>query len=84
MNYVLKIFERVLRQALFVHIEEHDLLPTGQHGSRATISTLIHLLSHWDCILSGLEENGGVDSVYMDFSKAFDKVETGVLLHKLK
>ena len=26
----------------------------------------------------------GVDSFYLDFSKAFDKVETGVLLHKLR
>ena len=26
----------------------------------------------------------GVDCVYLDFSKAFDKVETGVLLHKLR
>ena len=26
----------------------------------------------------------GVDAVYLDFSKAFDKVETGVLLHKLR
>ena len=27
---------------------------------------------------------GGVDAVYLDFAKAFDKVEHGVLLHKLK
>ena len=25
-----------------------------------------------------------MDAVYLDFSKAFDKVETGVLLHKLR
>ena len=25
-----------------------------------------------------------MDCVYLDFSKAFDKVETGVLLHKLR
>ena len=34
--------------------------------------------------MDGLERGEGVDAVYLDFSKAFDKVETGVLLHKLK
>ena len=34
--------------------------------------------------MEGLEQGGGVDCVYLDFSKAFDKVETGVLLHKLR
>ena len=47
-------------------------------------STLTQLLSHWDSILDGLEKGEGVDAVYLDFSKAFDKVETGVLLHKLR
>ena len=47
-------------------------------------STLTQLLAHWDSILEGLEHGQGVDSVYLDFSKAFDKVETGVLLHKLR
>ena len=47
-------------------------------------STLTQLLAHWDGILDGLVEGEGVDSVYLDFSKAFDKVETGVLLHKLR
>jgi ribonuclease P/MRP protein subunit RPP40 len=31
-----------------------------------------------------LEQGAGIDCVYLDFAKAFDKVETGVLLHKLK
>ena len=47
-------------------------------------STLTQLLSHWDSILEGLEKGKGLDAVYLDFSKAFDKVETGVLLHKLR
>jgi ribonuclease P/MRP protein subunit RPP40 len=34
--------------------------------------------------LDGLEEGCGVDVIYLYFSKAFDKVEHGVLLHKLK
>ena len=31
-----------------------------------------------------MEECKGVDAVYTDFAKAFDKCETGVLLHRLK
>ena len=49
-----------------------------------SICTLTQLMSHWDTVLDGLEHGSGVDCVYLDFSKAFDKVETGVLLHKLK
>ena len=35
-------------------------------------------------ILEKMEEGKGVDVVYTDFAKAFDKCETGVLLHRLK
>ena len=83
-SHLIKIFERILRKELVKHVEKLGLLPDGQHGSRAMRSTLTQLLSHWDSILDGLESADGVDSVYLDFSKAFDKVETGVLLHKLR
>ena len=59
-------------------------MPNGQHGFRAFRSTLTQLLTYWDGILEDLENGGGVDSVYIDFSKALDNVETGVLLHRLR
>ena len=83
-SHIVKVFERVVRVALVNHLESNILLPDGQHGFRAFRSTLTQLLSYWDAILGELEEGKGVDVIYTDFSKAFDKVETGVLLHKLK
>ena len=83
-SHIVKVFERVIRRALVDHLEKNSLLPEGQHGFRALRSTLTQLLSFWDTILDSLEDGGGVDVIYTDFSKAFDKVETGVLLHKLR
>ena len=83
-SHLIKVFERVVRQALVTHIDKLQLIPEGQHGSRSRRSTLTQLLSHWDNILEDLEKGEGVDCVYLDFSNAFDKVKTGVLLHKLQ
>ena len=83
-SHVVKVFERVIRIALVRHLEENNLLPDGQHGFQSMKSTLTQLLSYWDTILAELEAGHGVDIIYTDFSKAFDKVETGVLLHKLR
>ena len=74
----------MVRKWLVAHLEDNDLLPDGQHGFRAKRSCLTQLLAYWDSILEQLEQGKGVDAVYTDFAKAFDKCETGVLLHRLK
>jgi hypothetical protein len=83
-SHIMKMFERVVRRWLVDHLETNDLLPDGQHGFREKRSCLTQLLSYWDNILDQMEEGKRVDAVYTDFAKAFDKCETGVLLHRLK
>ena len=84
-SHVIKIFERVVRKALVKHLEENGLMTDGQHGFRALRSTLTQLLGHFDTILEELEAgSSSFDAIYLDFSKAFDKVDHGVLLHKLR
>ena len=78
------MFERVLRKFLVVFLEKNGLLPERQHGFRVFRSTLTQLLSHVDKVLEDMEDGKGVDVIYTDFSKAFDTVETGVLLHELR
>ena len=78
------VFERVLRKVLVRHLELGGHLPDSQHGFRAQRSCLTQLLAYWDTILEQMEQGLGVDVVYTDYAKAFDKCEIGVLLHKLK
>ena len=54
-----------------------------QHGFRSGRSCLSQLLEHHK-ILEELEKSNNVDVIFLDFAKAFDKVDHGILLNKLK
>ena len=48
------------------------------------VPVLSALLDVFDYIMHMLDSNSSVDMVYLDFSKAFDKVDHGILLPKLR
>ena len=83
-SLTMKTFERVIRKVLVNHLEVNQKFNPNQHGFRARRSCLSQLLEHQDRILSILEEGHNADSIYLDFSKAFDKVDIGLLCHKLR
>ena len=55
-----------------------------QHGFRSGRSCLSQLLEHHNKIFDELEKSNNVDVIYLDVTKAFDKVDNGILLRKLK
>jgi hypothetical protein len=51
-----------------------NLIYVNQHGFMKNRSTVTNLLEYASFVLNSTEEGWQVDSVYMDFSKAFDRV----------
>lgn len=83
-SHLIKIFEKVLRNHLINYLERHGLFNPGQHGFRLGRSCLSQLVAHYDHILQQLEQGKNVDVVYLDFAKAFDKVDFLVTMRKLE
>lgn len=77
-SHIIKIFEKIIRRYLVSYLEKRLLLNMNQHGFRTGRSCLSQLLTHFDKILDALENDSNVDVIYLDFSKAFDKVDFGV------
>ena len=83
-SHIVKVFEKVVRRKLVAHLEGNNLFNSNQHGFRGGRSCLSQLLAHVDTVLSYLEQGYNVDTIYLDFSKAFDKVDHTLLLKKLQ
>ena len=84
-SVICKVYERIIRKQVFsfLHCDKNCLHDT-QHGFRSGRSCLSALLDVYDDVMHMLNRNSIVDMVYLDFAKAFDKVDHGMLFHKVK
>lgn len=77
-----KLLEIILYDPLYAHVN-NCLLPE-QHGFISGRSTVTNLVIKTQYISEVLDQRGQVDVIYTDFSKAFDKLDHKILLHKLQ
>ena len=83
-SHIIKMFEKILRRHVVKFMNDNNLFNDNQHGFRSGRSCLSQLLEHFDQILDLLESGGNVDVIYLDFSKAFDKLDFKIVLRKIK
>ena len=79
----MKVFERGIKVNLTEHLGKHGLINKGQHGFVEGKSTQTQLLEHFCWVYEALEEGVRMDTVYLDFAKAFDKVDHNILMEKI-
>ena len=83
-SHLTKVFEKVVKAALVEYLTTNNLFNPGQHGFRRGHSTLTQLIQYYEDILTKVESSDSVDSIYLDFAKAFDKCDHSVIMTKLK
>ena len=79
-----KILENILFLKMYNHFTSNNLITKNQSGFRPNDSVTNQLICLVDSIHSSLDINLDVRSVFLDISKAFDKVWHEGLLFKLK
>ena len=83
-SHIMKIFERVVQKKILEHLDKNKKFNDGQHGFVPGRSTMTQLVCHYNDIFEATMEGTRIDTVFLDFAKAFDKVDHGILLRKVK
>ena len=84
LSSVSKVFERLVYNKLYSYLMTNHLLTPNNAGFKRNQSTTSQLLLICEKIYRGLENKKHVRMVFLDASKAFDKVWHDGLLYKLK
>merc|ERR1711895_374329 len=82
-SHIMKVFERVIKTHLIRHLQDNNLIRSNQHGFVTGRSTQTQLLQHYSDVFDALIENNRIDTIYLDFAKAFDKVDHNILTKKV-
>ena len=79
-----KIFERLIYNEMYSFFIENDLISSNESGFKQGDSCINQLLSITHDIYHSLDQDYEVRAVFLDTSKAFDRVWHKGLIHKLK
>jgi len=79
-----KVMESIIKDVVIKYLLDNKLITKQQHGFLARHSTCSQLLETVNDWSLALNLRNSVDTVYVDFKKAFDSVVHSKLIHKVK
>ena len=82
-SLLLRVLERMIKPYLIKHFHSRKLVSPRQHGFLSRRSTSTNLTDFFEVITSAYEAGHAIVLIYLDISKAFDRVPHNALLHYL-
>ena len=79
-----KLLEELIKDHVISHLKVNNLIYSIKYGFTERRLCSTNLLITLEIITKAIDEGCPVDTIYFDFSKAFDTVPNNRLLHKLK
>jgi len=83
-SHICKILEKIIKEKIVNHLEENKILNKSQHGFRVGMSRLTNLLEFTEYIAKSVDKREPMDTIFLDFQKAFDKVPHTRFINKLQ
>jgi hypothetical protein len=84
LSILAKVFEKIVFKYLFNYFRDHFLISVWQSGFLPGSSTITQLTEIYDQFCKAVNDGKEIRVVFLDISKAFDRVWHKGLLHKLK
>ena len=78
-----KIMEHIMLSHIAKHIAKNNIIINEQHGSRYKLSTTTQLINTTTDCNNTLNNKSQTDIIFLDISKAFDKISHKYILSKL-
>jgi hypothetical protein len=79
-----RILETIIRDGTMEHLLRNRLLASSQHGFMQNKSCCTNLLEFFETATKVIDQGEPFDIIFLDFSKAFNKVSKERLLEKLR
>ena len=76
--------DRIISTQIVDHLIKYSIISVRQHGFYPKRNTVTNLIEYLDTLTTALNNNHSVDTIYLDFEKAFDRVPHKRLVKKLE
>ena len=83
-SIVARIAERIIKRLLMEKVEKEKIIPNYQYGGKKKVGTIDALTQIWYEIQINESTCGETNTVFLDISKAFDRLKRKLLIWKLK